>query len=100
MTSCMWMNVNIKRNTSNRNIRYFQKLYQCELDKVSDYMKANGLSLSAEKSHMMLFNSGYQPKKLPAFDIEGTQIHFSDIVNFLGVHLSSKLTWKVHIQHC
>lgn len=70
---CIWMNVIMKRNTSKRALNYIKKLYQRERDKINNYMIINGLELSSEKTHMMLFNNGSNPAELPLFKIGNKQ---------------------------
>ena len=47
----------------------------------------------------MLFNSGYDPEKLPNFMIDGIQLKYVHTVKFLGMYLMSKLTWNTHIDY-
>ena len=96
---CMWMKVSIRKNTPKRSMNYFQKLYQAELDHLSVYMSLNGLLLSKEKTHMLLFNNGADPGDLPSFRVDGVTIEYKRSVKFLGVFLTSKLTWNYHIEY-
>ena len=96
---CLWMKVTMKRKTPKRALNYTKKVYQRELDKISNYMLENGLSLSLEKTHIMLFNSGLDPENLPKFTIDGAVIKYTQMVKFLGVYLTSKLTWNYHIEY-
>ena len=64
---CMWMNVTTKRKTPARNLNYIKKLYQNELDRLNSYMFENGLTLSTEKTSMVLFSSGCDSAKCPSF---------------------------------
>ena len=73
---CIWMKVTLKRHTPVRSINYIKKIYQNELDKISRYMIENGLALSAEKSHMVLFNTGYDPNPLTSFQIDGLCLEY------------------------
>ena len=91
---CMWSKVTMRKNTPKRTLKYIQRYYQLDLNKIGSQ---NGLSLSAEKTCMMLFNPGYDPKELPVFKIENEIINYKQTVTFLGVHLTSKLTWNSHI---
>ena len=96
---CIWMKVNLKKNTNKRTANYIRGIYQKELDKISQYMSENGLVLSSEKTHMMLFNSGANPDNIPHFVIDGVHIQYKQSVKFLGVFLTCKLTWNVHLEH-
>ena len=96
---CMWMNVSMKKNTQKRSLNYIRKLYQADLDNLSKYMSMNGLSLAKEKTNMLLFNNGDDPINLPVFHLEGECIKYQRLVKFLGVFLTSKLSWNYHVEH-
>jgi hypothetical protein len=68
-----------------------------ELAKISDWMKANKLSLNCTKSKSMLF---YPPQKhvcYPKLYIGNEQIEFVSHFNFLGIYLDTDLKWHNHI---
>ena len=96
---CIWMNVSMRKNTPKRSLNYIRKLYQTDLDNLNRYMSLNGLTLSKEKTNMVLFNNGDDPSILPAFKLDGECIEYTHLVKFLGVFLTSKLTWNYHIEH-
>ena len=96
---CIWKEVTLKKKTSQRSINFTKKIYQCELDSISEYMKHNGLSLSIEKTNMILFNSGSNPEKMPTFTVGNTPIKYVTQVKFLGVLFTSKLSWNKHIDN-
>ena len=48
---------------------------------------------------MMLFTSGSNPDNMPEFKICGQSIEYKQTIKFLGVFLTSKLTWNVHLEH-
>ena len=93
----IWINVSLKKRTNLRHINYIQKLFQNELDKLSSYMHLNGFQFSVEKTHLVLFNNGYNPSNLPTFFLGGREIFYKLEVKFLGVLLTPKLNWKKHI---
>lgn len=96
---CMWMPVLLKKSTKKRQIDYLQKKYQIELNKIFTYMFDNGLTLSSEKTKMMLFNNGQNPSILPTFKLGTDTLNYADSVKFLGIHFSSKLSWNLHIDY-
>ena len=68
-----------------------------ELDKISDWLKTNKLSLNVNKTKMMLF---YQPQRkvdIPKLKMNNTEITIVDEFDFLGITLDKHLTWKPHI---
>ena len=94
----MWINTSIRKNTKKRVLNYVEKLYQDELDKLSYYMKENKMELSGEKTCLVLFNNGENPKELPVLNLERTVLQYKSYVKFLGVYLTTKLNWKRHIE--
>lgn len=96
---CMWMNVTLKGSTSLRSQNHIRRLYQANIDSISTYMQQNGLSLSTEKTNLVLFNAGDNPSKLPIFKLEGTALEYKKNVKFLGIIFTSKLTWNLYFDY-
>ena len=96
---CMWMDVTMKRKTPKRQLTFYKNLYQRELDRITEYLFENGLSLSPEKTNLVLFNNGTDPQMLPTFRIDGENLEYKKSVKFLGVCLTSKLAWNDHIEY-
>ena len=96
---CMWMKTTMKKTTPKRQLNYIRKVYQLELHKLSTYMVDNGLTLSPEKTNLVLFNNGADPPVLPAFKIQDKNLEYKSVVKFLGIFLTSKLTWHCHIEY-
>ena len=95
---CMWMPVTFKNNSPKRSVNYIRKIFQNDLTQITNYMLDNGLNLSKEKTKLVLFNSGLNPKSLPTFKIENSVINYQQKVKFLGLILTPKLNWSLHIQ--
>ena len=51
-----------------------------------------------KKTCLMLFNNGKNPLTLPQLNIDGIMLLYKQEVKFLGVYLTKKLNWNVHIQ--
>ena len=49
-------------HTNKRVVNHVQKLYKSEIIKLTAYTKDNGFELSREKTCLMLFNNGENPK--------------------------------------
>ena len=67
---------------------------------VSDWLKANKLSINVKKTHYMVWS----PRSLVMnrtlhIEFNGQQIEEVNETKFLGVILDNGLTWKPHIQH-
>ena len=67
---------------------------------VSDWLKANKLSINEKNTHYMAWypSSFTMDRSLP-IQSNGQQIEVVSESKFLGVVLDNSLTWKAHIQH-
>ena len=69
-----------------------------ELKQVSEWIKANKLSLNLQKTNYMLFSNIID--ELPGNIIfENTNIKRVSITKFLGVTIDKNLSWKEHVDH-
>ena len=80
-------------------MNHVQKLYQLEINKLTAYMKDNGFELSQEKTCLMLFNNGENPKGLPQIELDGQLLNYKQNTKFLGVYITTKLNWRLHIEN-
>ena len=62
-------------------------------------MEVNGLTLSREKTKLILFNKGANPKSMPKIYIDNVELVYVSEVKFLGVYITNTLNWKRHIDH-
>jgi ribonuclease HI len=95
----IWMHTNLRKRTSKRVVSYVQHLYQMELNNLQDFMRINGLEFSTEKTCLILFNNGENPKWLPELKLNDYTLKYTESVKFLGVTLTSKLNWRKHINN-
>lgn len=67
------------------------------LSAVSEWMKANGLTLAAQKTEAVMLTTkrGYEA---PTFTLEGVSIHPSESLKYLGLTLCKKLGYRHHIK--
>ena len=70
-----------------------------ELEKVSNWLAANKLSLNVGKSTFMYFHHGRQPKSTLSIKIDNIDVEEKSTVKYLGTIIDNRLTWKPHIQH-
>jgi hypothetical protein len=73
-----------------------------ELNRVTDWLAVNKLSLNASKIKMMVFH--HEKRKLKSTDIPQLEINSQPIervhqFKFLGIIIDSHLTWKPHINY-
>ncbi len=66
-----------------------------ELQKVSQLLKTNKLSLNIPKTHYMVFSNIRKKVKLD-IKIEGNTIHQVHSTKFLGIIIDVDLCWKSH----
>ena len=83
---------NLNPNTTCQNIN-------TELNKISDWLKVNRLSLNVGKTKYMLFHSIKKKINFPeqGIHINGKAIERVQTFNFLGLYLDSQMTWQAHI---
>ena len=77
----------------NKDPKILEKEINQDLDKISEWLKANRLSLNIKKTHYMVFTN-----KRCAIDItltiDGSKIESTQQTKFLGVIIDDKLNWK------
>ena len=63
-----------------------------------EWLFANKLLVNLSKTHVMLFSFKRNVPKL-SIKINNTELEEKDEINFLGVQIDKKLTWKTHITY-
>ena len=72
-----------------------------ELDKITEWLRANKLSLNAKKTKYMIFRYSQTPKRnIPNLDLvmDGKKIDKVDSFNFLGITIAETLSWNLQIE--
>ena len=69
-----------------------------EIERVTDWLKLNKLSLNVQKTKAMLFHTSKKKVKTPQLKIDDSAIQFVEDFNLLGMILDSNLTWKKHLE--
>ena len=70
-----------------------------ELKHVTQWIRANKLSLNLQKTKVMLFSNSLD--SLPGDVVfDNTSLEEVTHIKFLGVHVDNKLSWKHHINNC
>ena len=82
---------------SHKDIRNLKSTLNNELIKISEWFKANKLSLNADKSHYMLFGQNTSLQNI-IIKIDNNIISKVNKIKFLGVIIDEKLNWKSHIE--
>jgi hypothetical protein len=85
---------------SNSSYEQLFKTANIELKSVSDWFRANKLSLNLSKTNLILFRSNKKQPPLTPNDliIDDKTIPQVSSTKFLGVYIDQHLKWKVHIE--
>ena len=76
------------------------KLLNSELDKLSNWLSANKLSLNVKKSYYMVFHRAkLKIDKHAAIKMNGVFLQRTNSLKYLGVIIDHKLNWTQHIAH-
>jgi hypothetical protein len=78
--------------------KYLYSTMNRELDKLTDWFRANKLSLNISKTNYMLFSHSTQEITNTEIKLANTIITRSKCVKFLGMHIDEKLKWDEHIK--
>ena len=68
-----------------------------ELKKISEWFRANKLSLNEDKTTFTIFNRDILPLSLPILKINDFDIKRLSSIKFLGVFVDEHLRWTGHI---
>ena len=83
---------------SHDNVNQLIRIVNSELIHVTDWIKANKLSLNLQKTNYMLFSN--KINSLPDNLIfDNTVLENVSVTKFLGVTIDNKLSWKPHIDN-
>ena len=84
---------------SHSNISKLEENINTELEKISQWLIANKLSLNTSKSNYLIFspNNKKSNKKIK-IKINNTEIDEARVVKYLGVLIDNKLSSKAHVQ--
>ena len=63
-------------------------------------MKVNCFELLREKTCLLLFNNGENPKNVPQLEQDGQLLNYKQNTTFMGGYLTAKLNWRLHIEKC
>ena len=70
-----------------------------ELIKLTDWLRANKLSLDISKSKYMLISTSNKLKVNLDIKIGNISLKQSEFVKYLGIYIDQNLTWKSHINY-
>jgi hypothetical protein len=85
---------------SHNNLPLFMNIINSEMNKLSEWFRANKLSINVKKSNYMIFRPRQKRQILDlSLELNGHKIDQVKEVMFLGVILDECMTWKPHISH-
>ena len=79
-------------------VKSINKQFNYDLKNLSNWLKANKISLNVGKTELVLFTSS--KKQLDCdlkIKLNGKRLHETDSVKSLGIQIHKRLTWKQHI---
>lgn len=83
---------------SGKNVNNLLNAMNTELEKISDWINCNKLSLNIGKTHYIIFKTkGKQYHENVELKIKGVQLKKVHNTKFLGINIDSKLSWHAHI---
>ena len=74
-----------------------QAILNQELDQIHNWLIANGLKLNTNKSKYMVFAKPNRNIPIIELHIDTANINKVQNFNFLGLHVSSDITWNLHM---
>ena len=82
-----------------KNLNHLEHVMNRELEQLSDWIKANKLSLNVKKSKFMLITSNKRQGTDQTFSvkIENNTLDRMTVIKFLGVYIDNNLAWREHI---
>ena len=87
---------------SHKNIKGLFYTVNSELEKISQWFKANKLSINIKKTKFTLFHKNSSkddiPVKLPALMVGSNNIERTSSIKFLGVMLDKHISWIDHVR--
>ena len=82
---------------ANKNLDVLEQAVNSELEKVSEWLLANRLSLNVPKCKFLLISSRKTDRNIKV-NINSRELKQETYTKYLGVIIDNKLNWKLHIQ--
>ena len=82
---------------THHNLNYIKFCLEHDLKKISDWFKANSLTLDLSKTVSMLFKNKKSPGTIANIRIDQTKIPLVHETKFLGIWLDEGLMWGTHV---
>ena len=85
---------------SSTNINTIVNNLSQELDNLTDWFRANKLSLNVAKTNYIIFTKTEHTLPIIQLKLGGENINRVENTKFLGVYIDAKINWCKHIQNC
>ena len=81
-------------------VKSINKQVNYDLKNLSNWLKANKISLNVGKTELVLFTSSKKQLECDLkIKLNGKRFYETDSVKYLGIQIDKRLTWKQHINH-
>ena len=80
------------------NVKYLRYMLETDLENISDWFRANKLTLNVSKTNCLIFGQNNH-ELTTALSINGEQMQITKTTKFLGVWIDDCLNWKRHLEH-
>ena len=83
---------------SHHNVKYLRFMIETDLENISDWFRANKLTLNVGKTNCLVFGKN-PPELTSALSINGERMHVTNTTKFLGIWIDNNLNWNQHLEH-
>ena len=85
---------------SNKNAKTLETNLNHDLKNLTQWLRANMLSLNVDKTRLLIFKSKYNKNQYEDIIIKllGKRLDPSTSVKYLGIHIDHNLSWDCHIK--
>ena len=84
---------------SHSNLKYLKWCVEQDLIAISDWFRANKLTLNVGKSECLIFGQTNKKNRLTCIEVDDLNIPIVDHTKFLGLWIDDKLNWKKHVEN-
>lgn len=74
--------------------------YRHQVDDLVVWCAENNLQLNVAKTKEIIVDFRRKKTSISPLVIDGSEVERVDCFKFLGIHISSDLTWSAHVEHC
>ena len=84
---------------SHKNLKYLKWCVEQDLIAISDWFRANKLTLNVEKSECLIFGPNYKNNRPTSIELDDLNIPIVNHTKFLGLWIDDKLNWRKHVEN-